>query len=215
MFNRLTAALLGIAAAMTASLAAAHPHVVVTVHSEIRYARDGKVAAVRQTWAYDPVYSAFVMRSLDQDGDGQYSDEEFATLAKAQVAAFGEFGFFTTLRVDDRKVTFAEARDYSLQQQAGGVLVLDFTLPLASAAATEDLALEIHDPQFYALFALAKNGDPVRLTGAPRGCSAAATGPEAIDMSQPRSWSKLLYAAVDGSAEAGRQFIHRSVVTCR
>lgn len=208
------ASLIVLGATVFASSAEAHPHVLVTVTSEIVYAA-GKIAAVKQSWVYDPAYSALVRRNLDTNGDGQYSDQEFGALAKTQMDAFGEFGFFTTLTANGSKAEFAPARDYWIDQRGGGALVLTFTLPLKVATTVDKgLALDIYDPQFYALFSMAKD-EAVRLTGAPEGCAATATGPEPIDMTQPRSWSTLLYAAVDGSAEAGRQFMNRSTVTCR
>ena len=45
--------------ALLASEARAHPHVWVTVRSEIVYAPDGSATAVRHRWTFDEMFSTF------------------------------------------------------------------------------------------------------------------------------------------------------------
>ena len=51
------AALVG--AAITGGTASAHPHVWVTVKSELVYAPDGSVTGVRHAWTFDDMFSVF------------------------------------------------------------------------------------------------------------------------------------------------------------
>lgn len=195
--------------------AAAHPHILATARSAIIYSADGKVTAVRQTWIYDPAYSAFAMREIDKNGDGKASDEELAAYAKVQVAALGEFGYFTTIKANDKTVEIGEPREYGFEQRGGVVLTLNFTLPLKAAIADANtLVIELFDPTFFAYFTLADDRDAVRLVGAPQGCATTFAGPKPIDLTHTRSIPAAFWAALDGSAEAGRQFVNRIVVTC-
>ena len=52
----LIAATLGLA---FAAPALAHPHVWVSMHSEVLFAPDGTVTGVRHDWAFDDMFSAF------------------------------------------------------------------------------------------------------------------------------------------------------------
>ena len=49
----------------TASTAAAHPHVYVTIVSELVYNPDGTVKAIRHAWTFDDMFSAFAIRGIE------------------------------------------------------------------------------------------------------------------------------------------------------
>ena len=49
----------------TASTAAAHPHVYVTMVSELVYNPDGTVKAIRHAWTFDDMFSAFAIRGIE------------------------------------------------------------------------------------------------------------------------------------------------------
>ncbi|MFZ2081007.1 MAG: DUF1007 family protein, partial [Xanthobacteraceae bacterium] len=52
-------ALIAVSAWLTATAAQAHPHVWVTMVTELLYAPDGSANAVRQAWTFDDMFSAF------------------------------------------------------------------------------------------------------------------------------------------------------------
>lgn len=194
--------------------AAAHPHILATVRAEIIYDEAGAFRALRQSWSYDAAFSAFAMREIDADRDGRASEDELAAYARTQVAALGEFGHFTALTVDGRAAPFAAPRDYGIRHDESGRLTLSMTLPLQQPAASpREIVVEIFDPNFFAYFTLAPLGG-VLLTGAPYSCTHAARSPAPIDLTNTRSIPQLFWAALDGSAEAGRQFVNRITVTC-
>ena len=58
-FKRLVTVLVALAAVFAAAPATAHPHVWVTMHTELVYAADGSVTGVRHAWAFDDMFSAF------------------------------------------------------------------------------------------------------------------------------------------------------------
>ncbi len=57
---------LGLAGAAPAT---AHPHVWVTVKSELAFTSDGKVAAVVHDWVFDEMYSSFATQGLAKPGN--------------------------------------------------------------------------------------------------------------------------------------------------
>ena len=63
--------LLALAAVLVAAPARAHPHIWVTMHSELVYAPDGSVTGIRQHWAFDDMFSAFAMQGLESQGQGR------------------------------------------------------------------------------------------------------------------------------------------------
>ena len=82
----------------SATPAAAHPHVWVTVKSQIAFTPDGKVAAVVHDWVFDEMYSSFATQGLAPPGE-LVKREQFAPLAKENAGSLAEIGYFTTLKI--------------------------------------------------------------------------------------------------------------------
>ena len=55
---------------------------------------DGKIAAIRNSWMFDDMYSAFAVQGLAKDGQ-LATKEQLAPLAKTNVESLAEFGYFT------------------------------------------------------------------------------------------------------------------------
>jgi ABC-type uncharacterized transport system substrate-binding protein len=154
--------------ALGAAPAKAHPHVWITSASELIYAPDGSITAVRHAWTFDDMFTAYVLQGIGSKTKGLYSHDELAPLAQTNVESLKEFGFFTFARADGKKQKFQEPVDYFMEY-ADGLLTLHFTLPLKTPVKSRELALEVFDPTFFVDFKLADK-DPVRLVGAPVDC---------------------------------------------
>jgi ABC-type uncharacterized transport system substrate-binding protein len=178
--------LVGILALLAALLAVptaagAHPHVWVDAASEIVFDEKGRIAAVRHHWRFDEAFSAFAVQGLDTDGDGKYTREELAPLAKINVESLSDFEFFTFLSTGDYEAGFSEPRDYWLETD-GEYLMLHFTLPVSRALASAGpVRLEVYDPEYFVAFSLPSE-DAVRLTNAPQGCSLKVTLAKELDL---------------------------------
>ena len=155
--------------------AQAHPHVWITATSDLLYAPDGAITGVRHAWTFDDMFSTYAVQGIESKTKGVYTREELAPLAQTNVESLKEFGFFTFAKADGKKEKFLEPVDYYLEQK-DGALVLHFTLPFKAPFKTKTLALEIYDPSFFVDFALQKQ-DPIRLVGAPAGCTLAVQRP--------------------------------------
>lgn len=159
--------LLAAAVTLASGVASAHPHVWVTVTSEILFAADGTVTGVRHAWTFDSTFSANAMRGLQATADGAYPHEELATLAQAQVESLKEKAYFTFVKVNG-KLPFAEPTDFFFDYKDDR-LTLHFTIPLKAPVKSKAVLLEIVDRSFFIDFELAKD-NPVKLVGAPAGC---------------------------------------------
>jgi ABC-type uncharacterized transport system substrate-binding protein len=174
--KRLTHRLLGLTALIAVlaggvGSAFAHPHVWVTAASELIYAPDGSITGVRHAWTFDDMFSTYALQGMETKTKGVYTREELAPLAQTNVESLKEFGFFTFAKADGRKEKFLEPVDYYLEYK-DAALILHFTLPFKAPFKTKQLALEVFDPTYFVDFSLQKK-DPVRLVGAPAGCTLA------------------------------------------
>lgn len=158
----------------------AHPHVLVDAKSEVVFDEDGLIASVRQSWRFDPAFTAYAVQGLDTDGDGVYSDDELKPLAKVNVDSLKEFDFFTFLTVGGEELDFVDPKDYWLVF-GDGQLTLFYDLPLkAPIAVGPETTLEVFDPEYFVAFNFVKE-DPVTLDGAPEGCTATYHPPRELD----------------------------------
>ncbi|ADZ69246.1 DUF1007 family protein [Polymorphum gilvum] len=75
--------------------AGAHPHVFVEARTQLVFDDSGGAVAVHQVFRFDDAYTAFAIQGFDTDGDGIFSSEELADLAKVNVDSMEEYGYFT------------------------------------------------------------------------------------------------------------------------
>ncbi len=204
--------LLGLIAA--APHARAHPHVWVTMTSEILYAPDGSITGVRHAWTFDDMFSAFATQGLAQKTQGQFTREELASLAKVNVELLQEYGYFTYIKVDgkQRKGVLLDPIDYYLDYDPKEtMLTLHFTLPFKTPLKAKSLDVEVYDPEFFIDFAFADK-DQVRLVHAPEKCAASVVKPHDDFFSAAARLDKS--QAWEANAGMGASFANRISVTC-
>ena len=167
----------GLLAALCASLALsgtpanAHPHVWVTVKSELVYAPDGSLTDVRHAWTFDDMFSTFAIQGLKSKTKGEFTREELAPLAETNVTSLKEYEYFTYAKANGKQVEFLDPpADYYLDfDKKESVLTLNFTVPLKRPVKAKDFILEVYDREFFIDFSLAEK-EPARLVRAPAQC---------------------------------------------
>jgi ABC-type uncharacterized transport system substrate-binding protein len=151
----------------------AHPHVWVTMKTELAYAPDGSVTAVQHAWTFDDMYSAFATQGIAARTNGQFALAELQPLARVNIDSLKEYAYFTYVKIDGRsqKDAFGNPTNYWLEYDSQAtVLTLQFTLPFKQPVKARRLTVEIYDPEFFLDFGFAER-NPVRLFGAPAQCT--------------------------------------------
>jgi len=192
-----------------AGSAVAHPHVFVTARGTLVYGPEGALKEIRYAWTFDEMFSSFATQGLDANGDGKFSREELAALAKENVESLKEFGYFTVAPRGAKAFEFGEPTDYFFDGTDTNSLTLRFTLPVKNAA-KGGIAFEVYDPTYFVAFSLADQ-KPISLEGAPGGCSV-----EAKNASDPNSTklSEEFFTQLQAGADYGAQFANRITVRC-
>ena len=204
---------MGALALMFATAANAHPHVWVTLKSDLVFAPDGKIAAVRHAWTFDEMFSVYATQGLDKDGDGKLSREELQELAEVNVTSLEEFNYFSVGKSGGKDIVFAKPVDYWLESDKDNVLTLHFTLPLEASAPVTGFSLEVYDPTFFVDLSFPE-GAKVELVGAPAGCNADAIRPKALETATT-NLSESFFDALTASSSYGAQFANRIVLRCK
>lgn len=193
----------------------AHPHVWVTVKSELVYAPDGAVTGVRHAWTFDDMFSVFATQGIESKKKGEFTREELAPLAEVNVTSLKEYDFFTYAKANGKKVEFDEppAGYYLDFDPKGSVLTLHFTLPFKTPVKAKDLALEVYDREFFVDFSFAEK-DPVKLVGAPAHCKLSIGRPQEMSAALTQQFSQLGANQRDPSLTIGAEFANKIIVKC-
>ena len=202
--------LLVFGAVTLAGPALAHPHVWVTARAELVYGTDGKVAAIRHKWTFDPGYSAYVTQGLGKDG--KPTPEDLQELAKTNAESLTDSAYFTELKANGAKQAFEPPRDYGMVF-ADGQATLTYLLPLTTPAAPKVLTLEVYDPSFFVSFEIAPGDEAVTLANPPKGCAVKITRPKAPEASQ-QQLSEAFFQAMTAASAYATQFANRVLVAC-
>ena len=193
--------------------ARAHPHVWVTMHSQVVYAADGSATGVRHAWSFDDMFSAFATQGYDGKVKGQFSREELAPLAKVNVESLKEFDYFTYATADGDKLRMKDPLpDYHLDF-TNQVLTLHFTLPFEKPVKAKRLHLEIYDPTIFVDFSFAKDR-PAQLSGAPAGCKLDVALPREMTFAEGKALSQIPADQKNTSMAWGAQFANKILVNC-
>ena len=192
--------------------APAHPHVWVTMHTELIYTPDGRVTGVRHAWAFDDMFSVFATQGLESKEKGKFTRDELAPLAKVNVELLKEFDYFTYATADGKKTELADPLpDYWLDY-TDSILTLHFTLPFKSPVKAKKLKVEIYDPTIFVDLAFAKKS-PVKLLGAPQ-CKLDVALPREMTSAQSKALSQIPADPFSTTVAGDAQFANKIQVHC-
>jgi ABC-type uncharacterized transport system substrate-binding protein len=195
-----------------AAPARAHPHVWVTMHTELVYAPDGSITGVRHHWAFDDMFSAFATQGMEAKEMGKFTREELAPLAKVNVESLKEYDYFTYATADGKKAELTEpAPDYWLDFN-DSILTLNFTLPFKTPIKAKELKVEVYDPTIFVDFEWAKK-EPVHLVGAPH-CKADVVMPREMTFAEGKALSAIPADQQNTTMAIGSQFANKILVHC-
>jgi ABC-type uncharacterized transport system substrate-binding protein len=199
---------------LAGATASAHPHVWVTMQSELLYAPDGSVRAVRHAWSFDDMFSVFATQGIDARKRGQFSREELKPLAQTNVESLKEFGYFTVAKVNGQTVEFDDPQADYFAEYTNSVLTLHFTLPLKKPVKAQEISFEIFDSLFFVDFSFADR-NAAKLVGAPSGCKVSLQLPGQMEANLAARLSQLgVNEKVDPSMLLGSRYANKIVVKC-
>ena len=190
----------------------AHPHVWVTMTSELVYAPDGTVTGVRHAWAFDDMFSAFATQGLETKQKGVFTREELAPLAQVNIDSLKDFDYFTIAKANGKKAAFNGPTDYWLEYK-NEVLTLHFTLPFKAPVKVQRLDVEVYDPTYFVDFEMAEK-DPVKLVDAPSACKLTVARPIDATAAPGGPVNEQFFNSLDASSNWGAQFANKILVQC-
>ena len=145
--------------------AIAHPHVWITMRSDVVVTGDGLIKGLNLEWTFDDNYAQMAMDGLDTNGDGVFSQSELDPLTKENIASLKEYEYFTVMRVAGEKQEIGEVTEFG-QIWSNGKLALYFHVPLKAPADPRkgEFMVKVYDPDFFIAMDYAA-AEPVTVVG--------------------------------------------------
>ena len=200
-------------AALT-NAAQAHPHVWITMRSEIVYTPDGAIMGVRHAWAFDDMFSTMATQGITAAVKGAFTRQELADLAEVNVSSLKGYDYFTYVSADGTKLAFLDPAEGEFWlDYKDSVLTLNFTLKFAQPLKAKELDIEIYDPSVYIDFAFAKT-KAVALVNPPADCAIMATPPQEMTFAQGKKLSESFFNNPANTSSWGAQMASKIKVTC-
>jgi len=192
--------------------ALAHPHVWVTMKSELIYAPDGTVTGIRQAWTFDDMYSTFATQGLESKQKGVFTREELAPLTEVNITSLKDFDYFTYAKANGKKTPFVDPDlKNAWLEYKDSMLTLNFTLPFKTPVKASTLEVEVFDPSYFVDFSFADKG-AVTLVGAPAQCALTTRKPTDAEVNV--NAKNLNEAMFQDSSNYGAQFANKISVKC-
>lgn len=201
--------------AFAPALALAHPHVWVTVRSQIGFSPDGKVATVSHDWVFDEMYSAFATQGLAKPGE-LIKRETFAPLARENAGGLAEIGYFTTLRIGGKTAEFAPVNDgdYWMEERPDHLVTFHVVLHLKTPTAPGPyFSMLVADPEYFIDFEF-DDTDGISLASAPVGCSASIAKPKALEDQDKQKLSESFFTNLAPGTNFGFKMASSAIVAC-
>jgi ABC-type uncharacterized transport system substrate-binding protein len=204
--------LVAVVTLVLAGIANAHPHVWVTMHTDLVYAPDGRITGIRHAWSFDDMFSTFATQGLESKEKGKFTREELAPLAKVNVESLKEYDYFTYATADGAKVELTDPAPGYWLDYADQVLTLNFTLPFKTPVKAKELKIEIYDPTIFVDFSFAKQ-NPAQLVGAPK-CKLNVQLPREMTFAESKRLSEIPADQKNTTMAWGAQFSNKLEVHC-
>jgi ABC-type uncharacterized transport system substrate-binding protein len=199
--------------ALFPGFALAHPHVWVTVRSELVFSPEGNLTEIIHDWTFDEMYSAFASQDLGQPGQ-LATRQDFAPLAKENAGSLAQVGYYTIVKIHGKQVEFGEARDYWMEEQPDHRVTFHVVLPVkAPAPSAKFVTMLVSDPEFFIDFEFDEK-DPVQLDNPPAGCALSMAHPKPLDVEDSKTLSESFFSNLSPGAGFGFKLASRAIVVC-
>jgi polyphosphate kinase len=169
---------LAVCAGISATQAAAHPHIFIDTGLEVIFDGEGRATAVRVTWAYDDFYSLMMIedRQLDSDFDGALTADEEAALAGFDMAWDADYNGDLYVEMAGQALALGRPTDWTARYQGGRITSTHLRqIETPMVPGDDPMIFQVYDSSYYTAYTI--EGTPV-LTGAAPDCAAQVFEPD-------------------------------------
>lgn len=130
-----------------ASGASAHPHMQLTSSMEFEFS-GGECAGFWLDWEFDPMFSASTIADFDKNRDKKLDAAEIKAIHDNAFINLRNYGFFTYIRKDSKRVSPTAVERFSARQEKG-ILHYRFFVPLKGKDYHGEFSVSVFDTTFF------------------------------------------------------------------
>ena len=173
------AALLATGALLASCLVAeAHPHVFADSRMEIVGTPDGHLAAVRNIWRMDELFSSSVVFDFDKNGNGKLDDDELVAVGDTVRQSIAEWSFYTFVKSGAHDVPMQPPDEIRTLYENGQLLMFFEMKPREPVdLKKQPVTFAVFDESFFVAFDYA-DASSFQLLDMPASCSKKFTVPD-------------------------------------
>ena len=192
----------------------AHPHVFADARLEVVAGPDGNIQELHNVWRFDEVFSSSVLMDFDKNTNLVLDRPELEEIGRTVLASLQEFGYYTTLSHDGRKIGVAKPDVINVDYKDGQILMFFAVKPAAPMPLKGTLTFGVYDPTLYASIDFPSDQDLV-LMGDFKGCKHAVVrpDPDAVIAENQSSLTDAFFDDPTGT-DMSKLFATRMEVTC-
>ena len=192
----------------------AHPHVFADARLEVVAGPDGNIQELHNVWRFDEVFSSSVLMDFDKNTNLVLDRPELEEIGRTVLASLQEFGYYTTLSHDGRKIGVAKPDVINVDYKDGQILMFFAVKPAAPMPLKGKLTFGVYDPTLYASIDFPTDQDLV-LMGDFKGCKHAVVrpDPDAVIAENQSSLTDAFFDDPTGT-DMSKLFATRMEVTC-
>lgn len=149
----------------------AHPHAWIDVEVQVRFDSSARMAALRMTWLFDEIYSAYVTQGLTFSGSDAIDARRSGRILAVMMKNLARFHYMTRAEAGTDEVGFGVPTETAIDFK-GRRLELSFTLPFAKPVSAREVpvAYSVYDPSYYIEMLHVEDAGAIRLVNAPADC---------------------------------------------
>jgi tRNA threonylcarbamoyladenosine biosynthesis protein TsaE len=205
----------------TMQTVSAHPHVWIDGHLTLLFNGQGQVTALRHTWKFDELFSAFSLQGITREKNGVIPAAELKTLTDQWMLNLADPAshFFTTVSHGGQPIALKKpVHTQSNLDTQTNQLTLSFELPLIEplALSKQSLEVDVNDPGYFVAFDY-KVSQVLTLSEAPSTCRSSHMPPRPLDSKSQRQLGALTPDQKELPEHLRllvRQLSHQFKVTC-
>jgi len=140
------------------SLCMAHAHIFIDYTVTAEFDANG-LKGMRAVWAFDRMFSSFIIKQFDRNNDRSFSKEEISAIRNNAFHALAKDAYFAHVSHNKKNLPVPQPADFSAKIIGNNDIVqYSFFIPLAVAAdgKEQEVSLFFFDPVIYVSFTITK-----------------------------------------------------------
>jgi len=199
---------------LSATAAAAHPHVFAEARMEIVVGKGGTIEALRHVWRFDELFSSMVLLDFDDNANLKLEPEELEEVGNVVRRSLADFNYYTAVSQNGANIPIDRPERIHVDFRDGQILMFFVVSPSQEMSLNGLLSFGAYDPTMYTALDFVSDTDLV-IDGEATACTRAVIRPDPDEvLAQNRESLTEAFFSDPGGNDFSKFFATRLELTC-